>query len=251
MTKNPQKFITTFKKELPKILGDLVVGIYLCGSLTYDAFDPQRSDVDIVVVLTRNLNDKEFKKLKRWYESLQKRYKHWGENSEIDFVPQRKLISDGRELDKMTRLYGGKTLRRGFAHGSNPVTWVNITKTGVTLYGELPKKLVPHIPKRYILNALQSELRHFQKKSKIWSKSDLFSQSYAILTMCRIFYTHKKGELVSKKKAARWCQHKVPQKFAKAIRIAADSLKNLDAPPREELQEAYVPFLKFVKSKVE
>src|SRR5260370_38300856 len=37
------------------------------------------------------------------------------------------------------------------------------------------------------------------------------SQAYAILTMCRMLYTFKHGEFVSKKKAALWAEKELPE----------------------------------------
>lgn len=39
--------------QLPVLLGKNVIGVYVCGSLTQQAFDPRRSDVDCIAVLRR------------------------------------------------------------------------------------------------------------------------------------------------------------------------------------------------------
>jgi hypothetical protein len=41
-------FLRAMADDLPRILGENLVGIYLLGSLTYDVFDETCSDVDSV-----------------------------------------------------------------------------------------------------------------------------------------------------------------------------------------------------------
>jgi hypothetical protein len=45
--------------DFPEILRQNLVGIYLWGSLTYDAFDERHSNVDCAVVTARDLDDRE------------------------------------------------------------------------------------------------------------------------------------------------------------------------------------------------
>jgi predicted nucleotidyltransferase len=46
--------------QLPRLLGANLVGIYLYGSLTQRAFDPKRSDIDMIVVTRRDLSRRQF-----------------------------------------------------------------------------------------------------------------------------------------------------------------------------------------------
>lgn len=46
--------------DFPAILSGNLVGIYLWGSLTYEAFDETCSDVDCIGVTRRGLDDREF-----------------------------------------------------------------------------------------------------------------------------------------------------------------------------------------------
>ena len=46
--------------DFPAMLRENLVGIYLWGSLAYDAFDEACSDVDCVGVTRRDLDDREF-----------------------------------------------------------------------------------------------------------------------------------------------------------------------------------------------
>jgi len=54
--------------DLPATLCGNLVGIYLWGSLTYDAFDETCSDVDLVAVTARDLDDREFSDIDDWFK---------------------------------------------------------------------------------------------------------------------------------------------------------------------------------------
>ena len=55
--------------DFPAILRGNLVGIYMWGSLTYDAFDETSSDVDCVGVTPRDLDDREFSELDEWFKN--------------------------------------------------------------------------------------------------------------------------------------------------------------------------------------
>jgi predicted nucleotidyltransferase len=55
--------------DFPSILGANLVGINLWGSLTDGAFDAACSDVDVIVVTRRDLDDREFSALDAWFKS--------------------------------------------------------------------------------------------------------------------------------------------------------------------------------------
>ena len=49
------EFLGDYIKEIIALLGDNIIGIYLFGSLSYDDFNPRRSDIDLSVVLRKPL----------------------------------------------------------------------------------------------------------------------------------------------------------------------------------------------------
>ncbi|MEA3355592.1 MAG: adenylyltransferase, partial [Patescibacteria group bacterium] len=57
--KNVNKFLEDFLFQVKKILGDKLVGLYLYGSLTWEDFDIDISDIDLLAVLSVDLNENE------------------------------------------------------------------------------------------------------------------------------------------------------------------------------------------------
>ena len=123
--------------DFPTLLANNLVGIYLWGSLTYDGFDERCSDADLIVVTRRNINKREFSALEDWFAKQLKK-NSWAEKLDMRFV------IDGEFLDKTSRCCGyhfGKLTRHG--SDANPIIWVNIAESGITLLGKPAKEIAP------------------------------------------------------------------------------------------------------------
>jgi hypothetical protein len=55
--------------DFPAILRGNLLGIYLWGSLTYNAFDETCSDVDCIGVTRRDLDDRQFSEPDEWFKN--------------------------------------------------------------------------------------------------------------------------------------------------------------------------------------
>ena len=62
-----EKFLAIIQKELPLLLGDKIMGIYLYGSLSYGDWGENRSDVDIAIVIKEKLSPNDITKIDSWF----------------------------------------------------------------------------------------------------------------------------------------------------------------------------------------
>ena len=109
--------LDTISTDFPTILRNNLVGIYLWGSLTYDAFDETCSDVDFVCVTREDLDDKQFHELERWFEKQQNR-NHWVRRIDMRFVIDREFFDKGSRCCGFYH-YRGKLVRHG--SDGNPI----------------------------------------------------------------------------------------------------------------------------------
>ena len=220
----PEEIMTLLEEmanDFPSILENNLVGIYLWGSLTYEAFDERCSDVDGIVVTRRDVNDEEFSALKLWFEKSLERNR-WASKLDIRFV------IDDEFLDKSSKCCGfhfGKLVRHG--SDGNPIIWANIGQSGITLWGKPAAEIAPKVAKECLNEALLLELEYLKENlaENVGDESDaaFFHNSYAVLTSCRIFYTAHHQTLVSKEKAAGWTKENVPQKWHALINTAREN----------------------------
>ncbi|MGH7648565.1 MAG: aminoglycoside adenylyltransferase domain-containing protein [Gemmatimonadaceae bacterium] len=79
------------------------------------------------------------------------------------------------------------------------------------------------ITPRMVFAALVRELEYLraeiQNPQSRW-RAQRFYRAYAVMTLCRILYTHRLGDVVSKPRAARWALRAVPHRWHALIRAA-------------------------------
>ncbi|HEY7305696.1 MAG TPA: aminoglycoside adenylyltransferase domain-containing protein [Bryobacteraceae bacterium] len=227
------------------------MGIYLWGSLTYDAFDETCSDVDCIVVTRRDLDDREFSRLDEWFNDKKEEHR-WVERIDMRFV------IEGEFLDKRSRCCGfyhhtGRLIRHG--SDGNPIIWMNIAQSGTTLWGTEAKLIAPHVSAQCLNEALLLELDYLKEDltSNAGDRSGkaFVHNAYAVLTACRILYSASHGVLVSKHEACNWAMDRVPPVWRPVIRTArANRLKNGGGCTTPQSEQDAIRFVEFVTGEV-
>ncbi len=207
--------------HLPVILGRNLVGIYLYGSLTQRAFNPERSDVDCIVVTHRELGDAQFRKLGAWLARAAKS-NSWVARLQISFLLKNEVLT----MNSKACLYQFGLLKRSGSDG-NPIIWMNILKSGVALFGPRPDSFVPAITAEILFQALKREIGYLreeisEKPASEWRDVPSY-RAYAVLTLCRILYSFRKGMVVSKQRAAKWAIKYLPDEWSEIILQALET----------------------------
>jgi hypothetical protein len=237
--------------DLPLMLRGNLVGIYLWGSLTYDAFDATCSDVDLVAVTARDLDDREFSELDEWFK------KKGNENPWVKRIDMRFVI-DGEFLDKTSRCcgfyhYAGKLVRHG--SDGNPIIWMNVAQCGVTLWGKDAKLIAPYVSGQCLNDALVLELNYLKEdlRSNSGDRSEkvFVHNAYAVLTACRILYTAHHRTLVSKDQAYDWAMGTVSPVWRSVIRAARENRLRKSGSTTPESECDAMRFVTFVADEVE
>lgn len=237
-------FLSIIKNDLPKTLSRAVLGIYIYGSISYGNFAKNRSDVDVLVVLKRKLNNKEFTKLKKFFARLDLKNNHWFKRLEMDFAVLSEL--DFKAVIKTVHFSGGKLKKRADSGAHNPITWINLRDCGVVLFGPRPKAFAPKVSDKILFEALRGEFKYLQKHSVEWKKIDLWNQVYIIATLCRIVFTFQKKKIVSKKFALEWCGKNLPTVYRQTARLALKHLDDFEHPLDKRLNARITKLMKRV-----
>lgn len=237
--------------DFPPMLRGNLIGIYLWGSLTYDAFDERCSDVDCVAVTGRSLNEDEFSQLDGWFTNERQK------NRWVDRIDMRFVI-DHEFFDKTSRCCGfyhhtGKLVRHG--SDGNPIIWVNVAESGVTVWGKDAKLIAPTVSAQCLNDALLLELNYLKEGLSLGSgdrsQKAFVYNAYAVLTACRILYSAHYKTLVSKDRAYAWAMETVPAIWRPTIRSAGENrLKNAGSTT-PELERDAMNFVSFVAEEVE
>jgi hypothetical protein len=204
------------------LLGDNLTGIYLYGSLTQGSFDPARSDIDCIVVTREELSEEEFTAAGEWLERSA-RENPWTVKLQMSFLLRTQVLV----MDSKACLYQfGRLVRCG--SDGNPIFWMNILKSGITLYGPPAAEFVPEITPAILHEALVRETGYlrdeFSNENSEWRDVPKY-RAYAVLTLCRILYSQATGEIGSKPEAARWARCALPLELQEIVdrALAGDS----------------------------
>jgi hypothetical protein len=209
--------------DVQAALGDHFVGMYLHGSLASGDFDPQRSDIDFVVVTAGALPMPSA--LIPALATLHARLIDSGLNGatklEGTYFPQPAL----RRYTPSDALYPSVNEARFYlgGHGSDWVIQSHILREqGIVLVGPAPRGWIDPVAPDDLRRAMRALLREWWAPM-LHDTARLRSneyQAYAILTMCRALYTLETGAVVSKPVAAGWAQAALDARRATVIERA-------------------------------
>jgi hypothetical protein len=242
--------LQTMAVDFPRILRGNLVGIYLWGSLTYDAFEEKCSDVDCIAVTARDLDEREFSELNEWFTKQAQRCR-WVQRIDMRFV------IDHEFLDKTSRCcgfyhYTQKLIRHG--SDGNPIIWINLAQCGVTLWGKDAKLIAPPVSGACLKAALVLEANYLKEDlhSNIGDRSEraFIHNAYAVLTACRILYSAYHGTLVSKEQAYAWAIQTVPTEWRPILQVARENRFKYSGSTTPELEDNAMRFVSYVSGEI-
>jgi len=220
--------LEALKGNVPRILGSNLVGIYVYGSLTQNAFEPKHSDIDCIVVTRRDLSDAQFTRLDEWFQRSAGS-NPWTTRLQITFLLRDEVLI----MNSKACLYQFGQLKRCGSDG-NPIIWLNVLQSGIVLYGPPASTFVPTITREVLFQALEREVGYLreeivEKADSEWRDVPSY-RVYAVLTLCRILYSFNKGTIVSKPNAAKWAIKQMGDHSSGIIRQALTSGISLQSP---------------------
>ncbi len=203
------------------ILENHFIGMYLYGSLASGDFDPQRSDIDFLVVTADELPNEMIQALEAMHARLATSGLKWAAKLEGSYIPQRALrrydpddapcpcINEGRFY--VERLGSDWVIQRHV-----------VREQGVVVTGPVLRPLIDPVQPDDLRRAVLRILREWWSPmlaDPAWLRGSEY-QAYAVLTMCRALHTLQSGTVVSKPVAARWAQAALGERWATLIEWA-------------------------------
>ncbi|MBZ0299750.1 MAG: DUF4111 domain-containing protein [Anaerolineae bacterium] len=189
-------------------LGDALLGLYLHGSLAAGDFDPQRSDVDFLVVTAGELEAARLPTLAAMHADITDSGLKWADRLEGSYIPQAAL----RRYDPAHASHPALRVDGSFDvdfHASDWIIqrWV-IREHGIALVGPDPHTFIDPVAPEALRGAVRGILREWwlPQVDDPFRLATSEYRAYAILTMCRSLYTLEHGAVVSKPAAGRWAQ---------------------------------------------
>jgi len=196
--------------------------MYLYGSLAGGDFDPERSDVDFVVVTADELPATVISALEAMHARIGASGTKWAAKLEGFYIPQKVL----RRCDP-TEAPCPQINEGHFRVGRLGNEWViqrhTLREQGVVVAGPAPRTLIDPVQPDDLRRAARELLgdrwkRMLQSPDPRLHGSEY--QAFTILTMCRALHTLEHGTVVSKPVAARWAQATLDERWRALIERA-------------------------------
>jgi len=238
--------LESFTKGNIIIFKDNLIGIYLTGSLSYQAFDYRSSDIDITVILQNPISTKELNAIRRFHLQLEEKYYKWASRLECTYTPVEMLSSILPPTTPRPWYWGGE--HKLYAEALYGNEWIInnylLYNHAIPLVGPDFKELTNPIDMEEVQKACIRDL--FKEWEPLKTNPDWFTDShnetYLILNLCRIFYTVMCKSAGSKKTAALWVKNKYSESWGEMINAAEQWHYGIEL----NLHEDAVRFLDFV-----
>jgi predicted nucleotidyltransferase len=195
--------------EIGRSLNGSLVGLYVYGSLVTGDFEKESSDIDLLAVVSSNIEGETFERLDRMHTRFVEDHPEWEDRIEVAYLSVPALWKFKTETNSMAVISPGEPFHMKNTGRDWLMNWYTVREMGVALYGPPPHTLIPEISRAELVEAAREHAKCWQEW--VHEMRTPGSQAYAVLTMCRALYTHRHGEQVSKKKAALWAKAYLPQ----------------------------------------
>ena len=204
--REPDKLLSDFTEMNRHVLGEKLCGVYLHGSLAMGCFDPEKSDIDLIVVGRSEMTDNEKTRLIRetavlnaeappkglevsWVGLDVCRHFVYPTPFELHFSPMH-IAWFFRDPDDYVKHMNGvdKDLAAHFTV---------ISKYGKALFGEPVSEVFGKIPREAYIDSVMSDISG--------AETEVHDDPvYVILNLCRTLAFFGTGEVMSKKDGGEW-----------------------------------------------
>ena len=241
-----EELINAFTEESKNILQENLVGIYLHGSAAMGCFNPDRSDLDFIIVIEKPMSDD----TKRAYMETVVKYNAQGPAKGIEMsvvlrdvckpfvypTPYELHFSAGHlewyeeDPEEYIREMNG-TDKDLAAH------FTIIFKRGRCLYGAPIKEVFAEVPERDYTDSIWFDVENAAEEITEYP-------TYLILNLARVLAYKEEGLVLSKKEGAEWASDKLPSEYRQLLRNALrDYSENADVAYDKTLAVRYAEYM--------
>ena len=238
--------ISFLSNGISSALSNTLVGIYIFGSLSYGDFNPETSDIDLMVILEEPASEAEINVLKTLHKTTETTFPRWAKRIECSYTPREMLPSI---LPPGARPYYGEgTFYATAPYGNEWIINLYLLRAhGITVVGPAFTQLIKPIAVTDVQEACKRDLlKEWEPKLREpdWLDNPHY-QSYLVLNLCRILNTVINGTTLSKIQSAAWVKKEYPE-WSGLVQHA----ERWQYGTKMEQKEQTLEFLRFVLKKV-
>jgi predicted nucleotidyltransferase len=224
--------VQTIQQQLPSLLTHTLVGIYCYGSLVWGDFDPDISDIDLLVVLRQDVSEELFVTLDAYHQRLETMYPEWAGRIEIAYISIAALETFKTQRSPISVISPGEPFNTKDAGLDWLINWYTIRAQSMVVYGPAAEHMIPAISIEEFRTAVRDQIGDWVDWV-VHTRDSRPYQAYAILTMCRALYAVETGQQTSKTQAAAWASTHHPtqaERITKALRWREQHREHVENP---------------------
>jgi predicted nucleotidyltransferase len=215
-----QAYLDLLDRELP----NLIAAVYLHGSIALDAFDEQRSDIDIVAVMAHPASADEAQKLAAVHQTIAQQYPRW--LLEGSYLLASDLGKPETEIAPHPTYHDNQFNPAG-QFDSNPVTWWVLKNKGVAVRGDDPQTLPYTVDWDALLTYMHSNMNSYwasfaTNPTRIVRNLSDEGVAWTVLGILRQYYTFRENDITSKIGAGEYALQHVPAEWHNLVQDALD-----------------------------
>lgn len=238
-----------FLARLQALLGSHFQGMYLVGSLALGDFDPRSSDIDVIVVTDTDIDDDLFGKLQDLHARFAAGDSPWAVRIEAVYVPYPALRHTAPGAARYPQIERGTQLFRAPAEDGWVFQCFTLRECGVVIAGPDPRTLVDSVDPQDMRLAVAAIAGLWIEQSETdpdwlaWVQ-ERNSQTFVILTLCRMLYSLATRSVASKPRAAEWARKELGSPWAALIERSLAKQHEAENITPAELDET-IAFIRF------
>ncbi|WP_236560920.1 aminoglycoside adenylyltransferase domain-containing protein [Pontibacillus sp. HMF3514] len=221
-----KEFIFNLQKEITKIINDDLVGFYIHGSLAMGGFNPNSSDIDVLVVTENSITVQ----TKRELAKLFVKHSNSPYPVEISFLNKDQLKDwkhpcpfDFHYSEFWRERYEKDLLRETHIYlngeiNTDPDLAAHITLTnnkGICIVGKPIVEAFPLIPRTDYISSILGDFKDCIENIEE-------DPIYCTLNLIRVFWYLKEGVICSKQEAGNWGISTFPEEFSITVKKVAE-----------------------------
>jgi predicted nucleotidyltransferase len=242
--------------DVKEILGEQFIGMYLHGSLANGGFD-KHSDIDVIVVTEDGISEQKFEALKKLHELIAVIDSPWRNQLEVSYIPKDALRRFDPSNDKHPHIDRGTGEKLKIeTHEGDESDWVIqrhiLRERGIVVTGPDPKTLIdrvsPNDLRKVVAEGMPLWLNPIlETPSEVNTRG---YQSFFVLSLCRMLYTLKHGEILSKSDAADWAKSNLDPHWMPLIGRALIGRQNASELPDPEDMRATLDMMRYTLEQI-
>jgi len=232
-----EDLLSRFTEAAKETLGDNLTGVYLHGSAAMGCFHPERSDLDLILVVERSVPEK----AKLAFMERAVRLDAEAPPKGLEFSAVRREVCKPFVYPTPFELHFSNAHLQ--AYREDPVRYVErmqgtdkdlaahftvVNACGVVLCGAAVPQVFGPVPRRDYLDSIRLDVEDACREI---SRDPV----YYTLNLCRVLAQAREGLVLSKKSGGEWALERLPEDFRPVARAALRGYASGEDMPAEDL----------------